>query len=432
MSKAHAATETAETAVPGLAERMHAFRSLGGNCEFGFVQRYCGAEPSGLFRFSYTPLADLLDALATDFEKYGAPSDLVLMPTETGVYYSRSRTYNVWSNTQQRVGAVDHDALLAREYGRVAHLKAKMLADLASGTKIFVRKAGADETDADFLQLAEAVWRHGPSTLLRVREANPKEAAEPLRRTGTRVLEGGIRRFAPDEQAWELDLESWVALCDAAYAERHGVPLASLANHEVPVKAMRLPRGFDAAPGAPSGIGLERLHQTARSGAVRSGQAVRLFRLGPDPGRGLARTHLRGDGPRAPRLVRCRPDRPRPVAAGLGRRPHPRRADPAVRRDRLGRRSQRPFPLARLASPRGSRSRMDHAAAPGARPAVVPSFDPEASRLTSRALRGPPSGERWPDAAHTTSLPTETCALALWNKRSLVSFRKLKPNSGFW
>lgn len=243
MSMAHAATGTTETEVPGLAERMHAFRSLGGNCEFGFVQRYCGAEPSGLFRFSYTPLEDLIDGLSTDFEKYGAPSDLILMPTETGVYYSRSRTYNVWSNTQQRVDAVDHDALLAREYGRVAHLKAKMLADLASGAKIFVRKAGADETADDFARLAEAVWRHGPSTLLRVREANPIEATEPLKRTGTGILEGVIRRFAPEEQAWDLDLESWVSLCDAAYAERHGLPLPSLANHQAPVAAMRLPRG---------------------------------------------------------------------------------------------------------------------------------------------------------------------------------------------
>ncbi|MBE7247769.1 MAG: hypothetical protein INR63_22720, partial [Actinomycetospora chiangmaiensis] len=43
-----------------LAERLHAFRSLGDNCEFGFVQRYGGVEPSGLLRFSYTPMEDLI------------------------------------------------------------------------------------------------------------------------------------------------------------------------------------------------------------------------------------------------------------------------------------------------------------------------------------------------------------------------------------
>ena len=236
------ATGVGETAVPDLAGRMHAFRSLGGNCEFGFVQRYCGAEPSGLLRFSYTPLDDLIDALATDFARYGAPSDLVLAPTETGVYYCRSRTYNIWSNTQQRVEGTDHDALLAREYGRVAHLKAKMLADLASGAKILVRKVEAGETDADFQRLAEAVWRHGPSTLLRVGASSPGSPIEPLKRTGDRVLEGSVRRFAPGEQAWDVELESWVALCDAAYAA-HGGEAPVTRPAEPAADAMRLPRG---------------------------------------------------------------------------------------------------------------------------------------------------------------------------------------------
>ncbi|GJD43377.1 hypothetical protein AFCDBAGC_1229 [Methylobacterium cerastii] len=236
-----AGVATEKATVPGLATRMAAFRSLGGNCEFGFVQRYCGAEPSGLLRFSYTPLDDLIDALETRFERYGAPSDLVLAPTETGVYYCRSRTYNIWSNTQRTVAGTDHDALLEREYGRVAHLKARMLADLATGEKILVRKADAGQTDADFQRLAEAVWRHGPSTLLRVREAAPGSATEPLRRTGDLVLEGSVRRFAPGEQAWDVELESWVALCDAAYAARAGVAPAALAAAPS-ADAMRLPR----------------------------------------------------------------------------------------------------------------------------------------------------------------------------------------------
>ncbi|TXN41634.1 hypothetical protein FV232_01615 [Methylobacterium sp. WL30] len=221
---------------------MHAFRSLGGNCEFGFVQRYGGAEPSGLLRFAYTPLDDLIEALTTDFSRYGAPGDLILEATETGVYYCRSQTYNIWSNTQRQVEGTDHDALLEHEYGRVAHLKAKMLADLATGAKILVRKVEPGEPDSAFARLAEAVWRHGPSTLLRVHEADDDGVVPPFRRTGPRVLEGGVRRFAPGEQAWDVDLESWVALCDAAYAEHAGVPLAWLAPAPS-ADAMRLPRG---------------------------------------------------------------------------------------------------------------------------------------------------------------------------------------------
>ena len=220
----------------GLAERMHDFRSLGGNCEFGFVQRYCGAEPSGLFRFSFTPLDDLIHAIETDFETYGAPSDLHLVETENGYYYCASRCYRFWSNINRKVGEGDPGTLLEQEYGRVAHLKRRMLEDLSRASKILVRKVGADEDEADFARLARAVWRHGPSTLLRVTES-PSEA---VRWTSDRILQGGVRRFAPREQAWEVDLEPWIGLCDAAYAARHRLPAAALASSP-PVDAMRWP-----------------------------------------------------------------------------------------------------------------------------------------------------------------------------------------------
>lgn len=230
-----------EAGAKGLAERMHDFRSLGGNCEFGVVQRYCGAEPSGLFRFSFTPLDDLIHAISTDFERYGTPSDLHLVETENGYYYCASKCYNFWSNTNRRVGAVNRETLLEREYGRVAHLKRKILEDLSSASKILVRKAEADEDEADFTRLARAVWRHGASTLLRVTESDPGSLPETVRWTSDRMLTGSVRRFAPREQAWEVDLESWVALCDAAYAAHRGIPESSLASRS-PVDAMRLPQ----------------------------------------------------------------------------------------------------------------------------------------------------------------------------------------------
>lgn len=215
-------------AVPRLAERLGAFQSLGGNCEFGFVQRYGGVEPSGLLRFSYTPIDDLIHALSTDFSEYGVPNDLVIEPTDSDYYYCRSRRYNIWSNTAQTTGSIDAEALLRREYGRVAHLKRKMLAELADGSKILVRKAGQGETDADFARLSAAIRRHGPSTVLRVTEAGAAWTPQPVRRAAQGILEGSVRRFAPTEEAWDLDLEPWLQLCDKAYAAARGVPEAGL------------------------------------------------------------------------------------------------------------------------------------------------------------------------------------------------------------
>lgn len=205
-----------------LAERLHAFRSLGDNCEFGFVQRYGGVEPSGLLRFSYTPMADLIRGLRCGFADFGVPGDLRLSVSSGGTYYCHSVAYNIWANTGHPAGSMEPEVLLEREYGRLAHLKRKMLDDLADGSKILVRKVSRDEPEADFARLAEAVWAHGPSTLLRVTEAGPDWHPEPARRVADRLIAGQVRRFAPVEQAWDVDLEPWMHLVDSAYALERG------------------------------------------------------------------------------------------------------------------------------------------------------------------------------------------------------------------
>lgn len=223
-SRAPEATDERDAPGADIAARLHGFRSLGGNCEFGFVQRYGGAEPSGLLRFSYTPLPDLIHALDSDFTAFGAPDDLYLAEAESGTYYCASRRYGIWSNTAQTVGSVDPAALLEREYGRVAHLKRRMLAELAEGSKILVRKVGPEEGEADRDRLIRAIRRHGPSPLLRVTAAGPGWAPEPVRWSGEGVLEGSVRRFAPQEEAWDVDLEPWLLLCDSADRARRGLP----------------------------------------------------------------------------------------------------------------------------------------------------------------------------------------------------------------
>jgi hypothetical protein len=214
-------TETRDAAAI-LAERLHAFRSLGDNCEFGFVQRYGGVEPSGLLRFSYTPMEDLIRGLRRGFSDFGVPGDLRLSVSAGGTYYCHSLAYNIWANTGHPAGSIAPEALLEREYGRLAHLKRKFLDDLADGAKILVRKVGRDDSEADFARLCEAVWAHGPATLLRVTEAGPGRHPEPVRRVGDRLIAGAVRRFAPVEQAWEVDLEPWMHLVDGAYALDRG------------------------------------------------------------------------------------------------------------------------------------------------------------------------------------------------------------------
>ncbi|TXN78285.1 hypothetical protein [Methylobacterium sp. WL8] len=218
--------------VPDMTERLGSFQSLGGNCEFGFVQRACGAESSGLLRFNFTPLDDLIRALETNFDSYGSSGDLRIEKTETDYYYCASRSYNFWMNTAHAVGDIDPEVLLVKEYGRIAHLKNKFLLELAAGSKILVRKVGPGESESDFDRLAQAIWRHGPSTLLRVTEEGSDWICKPVRSVAPLILEGSVRRFAPLEKAWDIDIEPWARLCDSAYAARHQVPESALyADH---------------------------------------------------------------------------------------------------------------------------------------------------------------------------------------------------------
>lgn len=209
---------------PTMAERLQAFRSIGWNCEFGFVQRYSGIEASGLFRFTFTPIKTLTAAVSSGFERYGAPGDLQICESESGFYYCRSKTYNFWYNTSHKVGTGDTRAILREEYGKVAHLKRKILQELADGSCILVRRAEPDESRAAFAQLAAAIADHGPSTILRVFEADEDHEAGSLERVSDTVLVGRIARFAPQVRAYEIDLEPWLTLCDRAYAAWRGVP----------------------------------------------------------------------------------------------------------------------------------------------------------------------------------------------------------------
>lgn len=228
MSSAQMAPRAGGRPVPGLVERLGEFRSLGVNCEFGFVQRCSGAEPSGLLRFAYTPIESLIHGLRTDFAAYGAPGDLHVSETPEGHYYCASRRYEIWNNTGYAVGAIDPEVLLEREYGRVAHLRVRMLTELAEGSKILVRKFGPEDTEATFADLTAAIRAHGPSTVLRVVEHGADWRPTPVRRLSEHLLEGTVRRFSPRERAYAVDLEPWVRVCDSAYAARHGLREADL------------------------------------------------------------------------------------------------------------------------------------------------------------------------------------------------------------
>lgn len=201
------------------------FSSLGDNCEFGLVQRICGVEPLGLFRFSRTELAPLIAALDADFEDYGGPGDLELYASLKDRLSCRSRLYGFDYLVSDASADQDAGKLLGRETAKVGFLKRKLLEDLSEDGRVFVRKASTEETDADARRLLQALRRHGRSTLLHVRQGHTVSATA----VGDGLIHATLPHLAPVEAAYDIDLESWLDLCARTYRLVRGLPADSRA-----------------------------------------------------------------------------------------------------------------------------------------------------------------------------------------------------------
>lgn len=200
------------------------FESLGNNCEFGLVQRYAGLENLGLLKFSASPIENLIHALNTNFELYGCEGDLQLYDHSTRYLFCASRNYGFDYNTGQLAGTVDVAGILRKEARKIAYLKRRLLEDLRSGDKIFVRKGDGDQSSGQVLDLMRAVRRHGPSKLLWVRASEDANTASHVQWGPDGLLEGRIAGFAPYDDVTSTELPQWLDLCRRTWQLVHGLP----------------------------------------------------------------------------------------------------------------------------------------------------------------------------------------------------------------
>ena len=194
------------------------FESLGDNCEFGLVQRYCYAEPLGLFRFAGSSLENLAKAMARRFEDYGADGDLELFRYEGHTDYDcRSLAYCDFANhTGMHTWQIEPDLLLAREQKKIAYLKKRLISDMETPEKIFVRKGGTSFERA--VALFRVMRTYGPVTLLWVEHADADHPPGTVECVEDGLLKGYMSRFAPYGNAHDLDLMCWLKLCCATLA----------------------------------------------------------------------------------------------------------------------------------------------------------------------------------------------------------------------
>ncbi len=193
--------------VRALAER---FESIGQGCQFGLVQRQCGAEPLGLLRFVDAVTSRLVDGLVAGFAGIEDAAHLALEPTEDAQprLRWRQRDYGLTYDTRLLAAGADWAAVRRRQAQRLGFLRRKFIEDVASAEKIFVLTRGDCLSPSEALAISCALRLHGPATLLWATIGNPSAA-------------GQVHRLAPGFLCGELGdvdqhayapLEVWFAV----------------------------------------------------------------------------------------------------------------------------------------------------------------------------------------------------------------------------
>jgi hypothetical protein len=196
---------------------MLCFESLGENCEFGLVQRRCGAEPLGLFRFSSTPFPRLLAGLQSKFRGMGKSSSILIEVSGNGKEYMvLDKKYGFLFHAWVLVGERSPEEVKLREMRRIPFLVRKLTEDLTLGEKIFVYHGMKPLTFEQAKQLLAALREYGTGTLLWVELADETHPPGTVEEIQPGLLKGYMDRFAPGENAHDLSLECWIELCGHA------------------------------------------------------------------------------------------------------------------------------------------------------------------------------------------------------------------------
>ena len=201
------------------AELITSFESLGDNCEFGTIQRLCGAEPQGLFRFNASSIDNMIDVIGTQAARLYNEGDTELFVYDGhDEYMVKSRHYGDFVfHTQVSPNAVDGTSFAGKTNRRLEYLKGKLQEDLQSAEKVFVRKG--QENAETIIRLRDMLRRFGPNSLLWVMEATLEHPPGTFEILGEGLYRGYVSKFKDFAKRDPADLASWVTICRSAHRQ---------------------------------------------------------------------------------------------------------------------------------------------------------------------------------------------------------------------
>lgn len=184
------------------------FCSIGADCEFGIAQVKLGCHAIDLLRSTWTPIQSLIELFAGDFYELADPR-LIRIDAENaeGHFMAHNDRFTMRWHGWARPDGRSVAEMIETEARRTRRLVDKLLDDIATGARIFVRKADAGERIEDARALHAAMLRHGNPTLLWVdREPGPLEWDGP-------ILYGHVPNPAEIPNHSNVPADDWLALC---------------------------------------------------------------------------------------------------------------------------------------------------------------------------------------------------------------------------
>jgi hypothetical protein len=202
------------TGVP-LIDLVQQFESFGRDCEFGLFQKWLGAEPNDLFRFS-NPTPELLTRLIhSDFAGYGEQSRVELDEQRPRrEWFVVDVPSGVSRHTRIFEGDMSADKVLKTAAIWTRLLRTKTVRDLAGGQKIYVIKTSqADLDKGSVMALAKAIRSKGAGWLLWVEAGTPVGHCEVA---ADGLIRGRKDRLCVRSEENNFSLAGWIkVLCSA-------------------------------------------------------------------------------------------------------------------------------------------------------------------------------------------------------------------------
>jgi hypothetical protein len=203
------------TGVP-LIDLVQQFESFGRDCEFGLFQKWFGAEPNDLFRFSNPTPRVLAKLISSDFAGYGEQCHVEL---------DEQRPRREWFVVDQPSGISRHTRIFEGDMPKeqvhrtavvwTRLLREKTVRDLAGGQKIYVIKTSQADLDEDSVTaLTRAVRAKGRGWLLWVEAGTPVGHCEIV---ADGLLRARIDRLCLRSEENNSSLAGWLKVLCAAW-----------------------------------------------------------------------------------------------------------------------------------------------------------------------------------------------------------------------